>query len=68
LREALEAAGMEVESAEATMVSSTVIQITSAEDARKVLKVIDALEDLDDVQDVYSNFDISEELLELVGA
>jgi YebC/PmpR family DNA-binding regulatory protein len=68
LRAALEEAGFPVESAEATMVSSTVIQITSAEDARKVLKVIDALEDLDDVQDVYSNFDITEELLELVGA
>jgi YebC/PmpR family DNA-binding regulatory protein len=68
LRTALEAAGMTVESAEATMVSSTVIQITSAEEARKVLKVIDALEDLDDVQDVYSNFDITEELRELVGA
>ena len=33
----------------------------------KILRIIDALEDNDDVQDVYSNFDISEELMEAVG-
>jgi YebC/PmpR family DNA-binding regulatory protein len=68
MREALEAARITVESAEATMVSSTVIAIETADDAKKVLKVIDALEEHDDVQDVYSNFDISEDILELVEA
>ncbi len=68
VRAALEGAGIAVESAESTMVSSTLISIDSAEDARKVLKVIDALEDHDDVQDVYSNFDIPESILELVEA
>jgi transcriptional/translational regulatory protein YebC/TACO1 len=63
LRDALEAAGLAVESAEATMVSSTVIEIGSADEARKVLKVIDGLEEHDDVQDVYANFDISEDIL-----
>lgn len=33
------------------------------DDARKVLKLIEILEDNDDVQHVYSNFDISEEVL-----
>jgi YebC/PmpR family DNA-binding regulatory protein len=68
VRTALEAGGITVESAESTMVSSTLIEVVSVDDARKVLKVIDALEDHDDVQDVYSNFDIPESVLELVEA
>jgi YebC/PmpR family DNA-binding regulatory protein len=66
LRDALEAAGIEVVSAESTMVSSLTVEVTDAEDARKVLRIVDALEDNDDVQDVYGNFDISEELMDLV--
>jgi YebC/PmpR family DNA-binding regulatory protein len=68
VREALEAAGIAVESAESTLVSSTTVPLTSAEDAKKVLRVIDALEDNDDVQDVYSNFDIPASILETVDA
>jgi YebC/PmpR family DNA-binding regulatory protein len=68
MREALEAAGIAVESAESTMVSSTIIELTSAEEARKVLRVMDGLEEHDDVQDVYANFDISEDILALVEA
>ena len=67
VRDALEAAGIEVLSAESTMVSSTTIDVSDAEDAKKVLRIIDALEDHDDVQDVYGNFDISDELMESVG-
>lgn len=67
VRDALEAAGVTVVSAESTMVSSTVIEVTDPDDARKVLKIVDALEDNDDVQDVFGNFDISEELMEAVG-
>ena len=33
-----------------------------------MLKLVDALEDLDDVQNVYANFDVSDEVLEAVGA
>jgi YebC/PmpR family DNA-binding regulatory protein len=66
MREALEGAGFEVESAESTMVSSTVIELATAEEARKVLRVMDGLEEHDDVQDVYANFDISEDILALV--
>jgi YebC/PmpR family DNA-binding regulatory protein len=67
VRDALQAAGFEVVSAESTMVSSLTVEVTDADDARKILRIIDALEDNDDVQDVYSNFDISEALMELVG-
>jgi YebC/PmpR family DNA-binding regulatory protein len=63
VRASLEAAGIEVTSAESTMISSTSVPVTSAEDARKVLRIMDALEDQDDVQDVYSNFDIPDEIL-----
>ena len=66
IRDALVAAGVTVESAESTMVSSTVIELTTLDDARKVLRIVDALEDNDDVQDVYGNFDISNELMEAI--
>jgi len=67
VRDALEAAGVTVVSAESTMVSSTVIEVTDHDDARKILRIVDALEDNDDVQDVYGNFDISEDIMEAVG-
>jgi YebC/PmpR family DNA-binding regulatory protein len=63
VRAALEAGNIEVESAEATMVSSTAVPLSTAEDAKKVLRVMDALEDHDDVQNVYSNFDIPDAIL-----
>jgi YebC/PmpR family DNA-binding regulatory protein len=67
VKAALEAAKIAVTSAESTMVSSTTIEVTDAETARKILRVMEALEDNDDVQDVYANFDISDELMEAVG-
>jgi YebC/PmpR family DNA-binding regulatory protein len=68
VRDALQAAGLEVVSAESTMVSSMTVEVTDADDARKILRIMDALEELDDVQDVYSNFDISDELMEAASA
>jgi len=68
VREALEAAGLTVLSAESTMVSSTTIEVTDAEEAKKILRIMDALEDHDDVQDVYSNFDIPDDILQSVEA
>lgn len=63
VKAALEGAGMEVRSAESTMLASTSIPVTDLDDARKVLRIMDALEDNDDVQDVYSNFDIADEVM-----
>jgi YebC/PmpR family DNA-binding regulatory protein len=40
------------------------IEISDVNKAQQVIKFIDALEDDDDVQKVYSNFDISDEVLE----
>jgi transcriptional/translational regulatory protein YebC/TACO1 len=36
--------------------------------ATKLMKMIDALEDLDDVQNVYGNYEISEAVMEKLGA
>jgi YebC/PmpR family DNA-binding regulatory protein len=68
VREALEAAGLTVLSAESTMVPSTTIEVTDADEAKKILRIMDALEDHDDVQDVYSNFDIPDAILQSVEA
>ena len=67
LQAALIAAGIAVRSAESTMVSSLEVEVTDVGDAKKILRIMDALEDDDDVQDVYSNFDISDELMEVAG-
>jgi len=68
LRAALEAAGIEVESAELSMLPTTTVALADEADARKVLRLVDALEDLDDVQNVYANFDIPDAILETVEA
>jgi YebC/PmpR family DNA-binding regulatory protein len=67
LQAALIAGGIAVRSAESTMVSSLDVEVTDVGDAKKILRIMDALEDDDDVQDVYSNFDISDELMEVAG-
>ncbi len=67
VREAIEAAGFTVDSAELTMVPKTTVEVVDEGDAKKVLRLMDQLEDNDDVQDVYANFDIPEQVLEAVA-
>lgn len=67
VQEALQAAGIAVESAESTMVSSTTIEVTNPEEAKQILRIMDMLEDNDDVQDIYANFDIDESIMQEVG-
>jgi YebC/PmpR family DNA-binding regulatory protein len=67
VREAVEAAGFEIESAELTMIPKTTVEVADESAAKKILRLIDALEDNDDVQDVYANFDIPERVLEAVA-
>jgi YebC/PmpR family DNA-binding regulatory protein len=66
VREAIEAAGITVASAELTMVPKTTVAVADESSAKKLIRLIEALEDLDDVQDVSANFDIPEQVLELV--
>lgn len=62
VRNALQEAGIDYDSAEASFVPSVNVPL-DAEAARRVLKLVDALEDSDDVQNVYTNLDISDEVL-----
>ena len=67
MRAALEAAGIDFESADLTMVPKTTVEVEDEATARKILRLMDALEENDDVQDVYANFDIPERVLEAVA-
>ena len=62
VREAFEAAGLEMISAELNQVPQTTMEV-DLETARKLLRVIELLEDNDDVQNVYSDADISDEIM-----
>lgn len=62
VRSALQANGIDYESADVEFISSMPMQV-DAETARKAISLIDALEDQDDVQNVYSNLDISADVL-----
>jgi YebC/PmpR family DNA-binding regulatory protein len=62
VRQALEEAGIEFETAELSMIPKTPLQLEERE-TLQVMKVIDALEELDDTQQVYSNLDISDEMM-----
>jgi YebC/PmpR family DNA-binding regulatory protein len=63
VRQALEAGGVEIDSAELTMEPRSTVQVGEGE-ATALLRLMDALEDHDDVDQVHSNFDVPEEVLE----
>jgi YebC/PmpR family DNA-binding regulatory protein len=62
VKDALEAAGIEVESSQVTMHPDNTVSL-DVEDARKAIGLIEAFEELDDVQEVYSNADFSDEVM-----
>jgi YebC/PmpR family DNA-binding regulatory protein len=66
VREALEAAGVEIQSAELTMEPKSVVEV--AGDAPALMRLMDALDDHDDVEAVHANFDIPAEILERAAA
>jgi len=55
VRTALQDAGLDYDSAEASFVPSVTVEV-DPETEGKIVKLIDALEDSDDVQNVYANF------------
>ncbi len=55
VRTALQEAGLDYDSAEASFVPSATVEV-DPETEGKIVKLIDALEDCDDVQNVYANF------------
>lgn len=67
VREALEAAGFQVESAHLVRVPQSTVPVAGRE-AEQLLRLLDALEELDDVQHVFANFDIPDEILQSHGS
>ncbi len=63
VRNALEAAGVDVRGAELTMEPMTPV-VVSVEDAKKVLRLVDTLEEHDDIQSVYHNMELTDEIAE----
>jgi YebC/PmpR family DNA-binding regulatory protein len=68
VREAIESAGIEIESVEVALVPKTNVTVEDEAAARKILRLMDALEENDDVQDVFANFDIPEAVLETAAS
>ena len=62
VRTALQDAGLDYDSAEASFVPSVSVEVGLSA-ATKILRLIDALEDLDDVQNVFSNLDAPDEVM-----
>ena len=67
VRTALQAAGVDYDSAEASFVPSMNVELDK-DSAGKVFRLVEALEDLDDVQNVFGNFDVSDEVMEALDA
>ena len=67
VREALEAAGVEIESATVAIEPKSTVEL-KGHDAERVLKLLDTLDDQDDVDEVFANFDIPAEVLEKLAA
>ena len=67
MRTALQDAGIDYDSAEASFVPSVHGRRSTRTAPRKVFRLIDALEDCDDVQNVFANFDVSDEVMAAVG-
>src|SRR3954454_20026308 len=67
VRSALEAAGIEIQSAELSMEPKNTVEVGES-DATGLLRLMDALEEHDDVDSVHANFDVPEEILERAAA
>jgi transcriptional/translational regulatory protein YebC/TACO1 len=67
VREALEAAGVEVQSSDIAMEPKNTVEV-KGNDAKSLLGLIETLEDHDDVSEVYANFDIPDEVMQKLAA
>jgi YebC/PmpR family DNA-binding regulatory protein len=67
VRQAIEAAGFTIDSAELMMVPKVTVAVEDESKAKQVMRLIDTLEDNDDVQEVFANFDIPDQVLEAVA-
>ena len=67
VRAALEAAGVEIDSADVSQRPKSRVPVQES-DAGKLMKLIDALEESDDVSAVHSNFDVEAGVLERIAS
>lgn len=67
VRQALQAKGVKLQTAETTMIPSSTVKVTG-NDAKQILALVEALEEHDDVQQVHANFDIPDDILEQIAA
>jgi YebC/PmpR family DNA-binding regulatory protein len=63
VRTALQAAGIDYDSAEASFVPDMQVELDK-EAAAKMFRLVDVLEDLDDVQNIFANYDVSDTVME----
>ena len=68
VREALDEAGIAVESADLAMLPTSTVEVTDVAQVKGLMKLMDLLDDLDDVQDVHGNMDVSDELMDEASA
>jgi YebC/PmpR family DNA-binding regulatory protein len=68
VRQAVEDAGFEIQTAELTMIPKTTVEVAEEAAAKKLIRLIEALEENDDIQEVSANFDIPEQVLEAVAS
>src|SRR3712207_2809402 len=67
VRTALQAAGIDYDSAEASFVPDMQVQL-DRDAAGRMFRLVDALEDLDDVQNVFANYDVPDDVMEQLDA
>ena len=67
VKEAVEHAEIEMESAEVTMIPTVTVEV-AGDDVGKILRLVENLEDNDDVQKVYTNMEASEADIEAASA
>jgi YebC/PmpR family DNA-binding regulatory protein len=67
VRKAVQAAGLDYESAEVQFVAQYTQAVDTVDAAEKLFKLLDVIEDLDDVQNVYTNEDVPDEIGQQLG-
>ncbi len=59
--------GLTVEESKLEYIPKTTVEAKNIDDARKVFRFIDHFEDHDDVQNVFTNFEISDDLMDQIS-
>ncbi|PHR30496.1 MAG: YebC/PmpR family DNA-binding transcriptional regulator [Desulfotalea sp.] len=67
VRGALEVAKVDFLEATISMIPQNMVEVTDEKIGKSLMRLMDSLEDHDDVQNVFSNFDINDELMEILS-